>query len=288
MRPQEIRSTELGRVPTPGEKSPLFGVEVEPRSRVVQRLVYRRRRERMWRLAMAFVGVAWTVSIFCLLAAHSSPSHTSSLNASTTLPCNATSRILIIRHCDKDDTSEKHCNAVGFRRAQWFPTLFIGDNARYPPPSKLIARGPEPKHYVMRSVEMVKPLSRASGVPILSNYSDKHVKRLLDDMTAMVEAGELCNKLLVVCWKHEQIPDIVEKLGYSPRNGVSRKKKSGKWKWKAKDFDTVVDLNITLLRKRKKTHKRRQYKWLVQGRIEHENYVDDASKEGDEESRYGS
>lgn len=180
--------------------------------------------------------------------------------------CGAVSRVLIIRHCDKDGSSRRHCSARGYRRADWLPTLFAGSDKRWQTPDRLYACAPGAKHHVVRSVETLEPLSSTIAVAINQNYSAKTVDGFIDHLVGVVESGELCNKLALVSWKHEQIPYIVQRLGYTPTGG-HRKKSTGAWSWKGSDFDTVVDLNFTI--------NSYTLRWQVSGNLEHEGFVDD-------------
>lgn len=143
-----------------------------------------------------------------------------------------------MRHCDKKH-SRKHCSKKGFERAEWLPSLF-GPGRRFPSPFLLFARAPEPKHYVLRSVETLMPLSNATGVPIDQSYGARTVKRFIKHILGLVESGDLCGRLALVVWKHEQIPRIARRLGYSPK-----KKHKKRWKWHKHDFDSLVVINIS-------------------------------------------
>lgn len=232
-----------------------------------------RQREWRWRVAVATFSVAWTISLVAVVilqTAGSGQSNTpgglTTTDLSTMPPIdaacrhNSSSRVVVIRHCDKDSKSRRHCSARGFQRAKWLPSLFVGDQQRWPVPAWLIARAPEPKHYVQRSVETLEPLSAIIGVPIVQNYSATSVDALIDHVLYLVRSGKLCGKLALVCWKHEQIPRIVEALGYHPLGG--HRNKLGRWSWKGKDYDTAVDINFTLS----------DDTWHVSGRLVEEGF----------------
>lgn len=229
---------------------------------------------------MASCGLAWIISLIYVGIRSATEQHSPKKGGADSTKTNlsrvsekveeecrgAVSRVLIIRHCDKDGSSRRHCSARGYRRADWLPTLFVGADKRWQTPDRLYACAPGAKHHVVRSVETLEPLSEATGVAINQTYSARTVESFIDHLVGVVESGKLCDKLALVSWKHEQIPYIVERLGYTPTSG-RKKKSTGAWSWKGSDFDTVVDLNFTV--------ESSTLTWLVSGKLEHEDFDDD-------------
>lgn len=164
------------------------------------------------------------------------------------------SRLLVMRHCEKDETSERHCTPKGYRHAEWLSTQF-GPSHRWPTPAALFARAPEPSNYVMRSVEMLTPLSEVTGVPIDSSHTARHMSTLVEAIETYVHTGKLCGRLAVVAWKHEQMAALISAWGYDFDG----------WHWKSQDFDSVIALNFT---------RSSSGNWSVAGGIEHQNFVD--------------
>mmetsp|Transcript_27508 Transcript_27508/g.94649 ORF Transcript_27508/g.94649 Transcript_27508/m.94649 type:complete len:251 (+) Transcript_27508:86-838(+) len=147
-------------------------------------------------------------------------------------------RIIVIRHCEKDG-SVKHCSAVGYRRAAWIPSLFLGAGARWPVPARLYARALEQPHYVLRSVETLTPLAQQIGVDINATYGVQNVDKFAALLKHDVESGALCGKVVLICWKHENIPVLIKKLRYAlPKH----------FKWQSNDYDKAVVIDYTLSR----------------------------------------
>ena len=251
-----------------------------------------RRRDRWLRVGVGCFATIWCISGVIMGYRQLVPGTEEALNASSSLSplTNTTTgvRILIIRHCDKDG-SRRHCSEKGYRRSAWLPTLFVGPDRRYPTPSLLFARAPEPKHYVLRSVETLEPLAAKIDVPINVSYSASTVDSFIDMLQGIVASGKFEGHTALICWKHEQIPEIAYRLGFMPTDRKIHKK-SGLWTWKGSDYDTILDINIS----RAVSHLVGKYAvqgagdddpdsrpslnlttWLVKGHFSNEGYVDD-------------
>ena len=145
--------------------------------------------------------------------------------------CEAT--IMIIRHCDKygpnvyDQDGNEHCSYQGMERSHFLKTLFAKPmdnnsiendtpNWRWPLPSYLFAltadRG---SHLNFRERETLHPLSIQSGLDIEMMDPNDMPPRLFD----MLQSGDMCGRLAVVCWKHELIPDLAVALGCGQEQG---------------------------------------------------------------------
>mmetsp|Transcript_12386 Transcript_12386/g.16689 ORF Transcript_12386/g.16689 Transcript_12386/m.16689 type:complete len:288 (-) Transcript_12386:191-1054(-) len=264
------------------ERTPLNVVAKDTRS--LQR--ERRRREQCWRRLIIVFAILWFSSLLMIgivqilnvrasWGAERNNDEITQLNNISFRDYAACSqnitRLLFIRHCDKDDDgSRRHCSAKGFRRAEWLPTLFLGPDARFSPPDHIIARRPTPKHYVRRSIETVTPLSKEIGIPINTNYSSSQVEPFVHYLEDLVHSPDLCGETILVCWKHEQIPDIIHQLGFRVPKHTKYHKKHGFMKWKDSDFDSLVDLQFTRYQT-KKGH----IKWKLQGYITTEGYTDE-------------
>jgi len=121
--------------------------------------------------------------------------------------------VLVIRHCEKDH-SERHCNYLGFERAQYLNTLF---GTRWPAPSYLFAYDLKRKHKkVYREIETLTPLSTTYGLNITSIHSSADMAK---SVHKLMSSGDICGKLVVICWKHSEIPKLVQHLGCGPYEG---------------------------------------------------------------------
>lgn len=179
-------------------------------------------------------------------------------------PTDEVATVLVIRHCDKDpESNSPHCTPRGYRRAAWLPTLF-GDRGdeRFRAPSYVFARRPESnkkkKRPVVRSVETVTPLAETFDVAIDDTYGVDTERDLSTRVKEMVRDGDLTGGLAVVCWKHEQIPQLAYDLGWH----TSSKKRT---KWKADDYDSIIELTYT---------RWTDGYWRVDGKREHEDFHD--------------
>lgn len=136
----------------------------------------------------------------------------------TVAPAGCDATIMLIRHCDKagpliqDDQSDQHCSYVGFQRAHYISTLF---GSRWPKPSKLYALHPGRRgHANFREVETLEPLARTSNVTINDHFTTHHTRRDANEIFAQLRSGELCGKLVVICWKHSHMSQLARALGW--------------------------------------------------------------------------
>mmetsp|Transcript_10341 Transcript_10341/g.31863 ORF Transcript_10341/g.31863 Transcript_10341/m.31863 type:complete len:307 (-) Transcript_10341:11-931(-) len=175
-------------------------------------------------------------------------------------PSNATTTVLLLRHCDKDDRSATHCSPRGFRRAAWLQTQF-GDGARFPKPARLYARKPEGKKRVLRSVETLRPTAKKLELKIDCEYGVETEKRLAGLLREDIAAGRLSDELVVIAWKHEQLPDLAKDLGWTTTS-------KARTKWKDGDFDSFYELTFS--------RSSATGAWRVVGERGAEGFVDDA------------
>jgi hypothetical protein len=138
-------------------------------------------------------------------------------NADDNLYEGCESTILLLRHCEKSAVAE-HCAYDGFERSYYLSTLF-GD--RWPIPYEIYAEHPaerkNPDKQNFREVETVGPTARKFDLPIDSSYSE--VRSLAHSIWNHVESGNLCGRLVIVAWKHTDIPQLGRLLGCGPMQG---------------------------------------------------------------------
>lgn len=136
--------------------------------------------------------------------------------------------IILIRHCEKQSLVDRskearqNCNLVGFQRAQFLPTLFGDDKEkRWPNPSYLYAESPHRRYnFNNREIQTLQPLSNATNVKIISSYRKKEGHhKMAKHILKQIRNGDLCSKLVLICWNHHNIPKIARHLGCSPYNG---------------------------------------------------------------------
>jgi hypothetical protein len=133
------------------------------------------------------------------------------------------STILLTRHCEKvgpnveDADGNVHCSYLGLERAAFIATLFgHSKDTRWPVPSHLFALAPDRgTHWNFREWESLYPLSKATGVSTdLVNSPD-----LAETYFSLLQSGDLCGKLTVVSWRHDDMPELATHLGCGPENG---------------------------------------------------------------------
>eukprot|EP00520_Triparma_pacifica_P004687 CAMPEP_0118651452 /NCGR_PEP_ID=MMETSP0785-20121206/10794_1 /TAXON_ID=91992 /ORGANISM="Bolidomonas pacifica, Strain CCMP 1866" /LENGTH=258 /DNA_ID=CAMNT_0006543907 /DNA_START=185 /DNA_END=958 /DNA_ORIENTATION=- len=128
--------------------------------------------------------------------------------------------VMIFRHCEKGNL-RSHCTPEGLRRASYLSTLFGSTpSSRWPTPLALYARPPEGNRQVMREIELLTPLSEKTGLQIQSNgYEIKNKIDMVEDIFQGISSGEWCGGVVVISWKHENIPKLSNQLGCGPLQG---------------------------------------------------------------------
>lgn len=138
-------------------------------------------------------------------------------------------RILVMRHAEKSaEKDDPHLSAEGRVRA-----LALADfiPAAFGQPVQLIATAPS-KHSV-RPIETLEPLSERTGLVILAEFADEQAGALARWLLGRRdEAGSL----IVVCWHHGRIPELVHALGALPGTYPSP--------WQEAVFNVIVDLRF--------------------------------------------
>jgi len=134
--------------------------------------------------------------------------------------CEAT--VVIVRHCEKGSIRE-HCSYVGYERSVYLSTIFGDDDERWPAPSYIFAldagKRHNPKKRVYREMETVLPLAVKSNVTVDYSYDTHRVSLLARRVSDLLRSGEACGKVIVICWKHSEIPHLAHKLGCGPGQG---------------------------------------------------------------------
>ena len=118
--------------------------------------------------------------------------------------------VMLVRHCEKGNL-RSHCNFVGYERATYLASLF-GD--RWPLPSKVYALSTKRKRHVnLREIETVQFVAEKAKVYIDEGYGTDHTSRLSNDIVASIQRGDMCGKMILVSWKHSDIPKLARHLG---------------------------------------------------------------------------
>jgi hypothetical protein len=138
--------------------------------------------------------------------------------------------ILIIRHAEKPAAGDQ-LSAAGEARAQAYVDFF----------KNLTLDGkPLKLNYLFASADSkasqrprltIEPTSKALGLAIDSQFEDAQYQKLADEIRAKPHGQNI-----LICWHHEEIPQLVRALGADP----GRLFPQGKWPDEA--FNWVVEL----------------------------------------------
>lgn len=146
--------------------------------------------------------------------------------------CEAT--VMLLRHCEKG-TLKSHCNYLGYERSVYLASLF-GDSAsaRWPAPAKIYAlnKGRKHKKVNLREQETVDALAARHGLVVNNDYSVETGAALAGRLLNEVVDGGLCGRLVVVSWKHSDLPLLAQHLGCGPLEGCPLS-------YDGDDFDSV-------------------------------------------------
>lgn len=138
----------------------------------------------------------------------------------TPIGCEAT--VMLLRHCEKENEFE-HCNYVGYERAAYLPSLFGNDGERWPNPSYIFALNPGERHNRwkrnFREVELILPLAEKANVTVNADYGTPTTSEFARHLHGLLKSGEMCGKLVVISWKHEDLPRLARRLGCGPVEG---------------------------------------------------------------------
>ena len=134
--------------------------------------------------------------------------------------CEAT--VVIIRHCEKGSIRE-HCSYMGYERSVYLSTMFGNDDERWPAPRYIFAldagKRHDPRKRVYREMETVLPLAVKSNITVDYSYDQSRAHLLARRVSDLLRSGEACGQVIVICWKHSQIPHLAHKLGCGPKQG---------------------------------------------------------------------
>ena len=175
--------------------------------------------------------------------------------------------IMILRHCERGDI-KSHCTPEGFARAEYIATQFGEDKStRWPKPDFLFARPPEGKKLVHREIETLIPLSEKFDLPIRSEgYEVAHKKDMVGDIFHDMRQNEMCGKLLVVSWKHENIPKLARAFGCGPEQGCPSV-------YPSDSFGVIWEIRYTFDAPEFPNRKRGKFskpEWTIQGSVQRE------------------
>jgi phosphohistidine phosphatase SixA len=116
-----------------------------------------------------------------------------------------TTQILVMRHAEKpDDPTDPDLTPAGQQRATTLATFIP---KRFGTPDFIFAASISKNS--ARPYETVKPLSKATGIPIDATYADQDYGALAQ---ALRSERRYQDKLIIVCWHHGNIPNLLHAL----------------------------------------------------------------------------
>lgn len=132
-------------------------------------------------------------------------------------------KIMVIRHAEKpsnppppqgvtlEGTREKESLTVrGWQRAGALASFFAPTNGSFQDqslaqPQFLYASTPTRRNGSKRPVETLTPLAERLAIRINANYGKLHAKEMLEE-------AFLCEGVVLICWQHEFIPQIANRI----------------------------------------------------------------------------
>ena len=137
--------------------------------------------------------------------------------------------IIVIRHGEKPaDKENPHLSPEGIRRAEELVTFMTTDPGitKGGAPAVIYATRTTKDDDGQRTQETVAPLARALKLEVQTPYLGKEYRKLAK---AVLKNPALVGKRILICWNHENLPQLAAALGVSPEPG----------KWKDRIYDRV-------------------------------------------------
>ena len=139
--------------------------------------------------------------------------------------------VLIIRHAEDADSGDG-ISPRGEQRAEAYKNYFLNftvDSARREPDVVFAAKDSQKSHRPRLTVE---PFAKAANLPIDMRFGNNHSTELA---AALRATGH--GKVILICWRHPYVPDLLRALGANPENLLSR------GKWPGSVYDWVILLS---------------------------------------------
>jgi len=140
-------------------------------------------------------------------------------------------QVIFLRHAEKPDSGTE-LSERGRARAQALATLFTHD-------PRVLEHGPAVAVFVMkpakyssiRAVETMFPTGQALHVPLKNNYFREDIDGLAH---ALLNPKKYNGGTVIVCWEHNQIPEMLKALGWT----------EGPPRWRDQDYDRLWILDL--------------------------------------------
>lgn len=123
------------------------------------------------------------------------------------------SQVLIVRHGeDPRADGDVHLSPKGRRRAEALPQMFASraEFNEQGAPVAVYAASPRKQSGSQRSIETCTPTAERFGLRLNSEFERDEPKKLVKEI---LRARDYDGKTVVICWTHDEIPEILERLG---------------------------------------------------------------------------
>jgi hypothetical protein len=148
----------------------------------------------------------------------------------------APARVIIIRHAEKPATGGDLLVPQGVCRADALAKTFP---AQFGTPAAIYAMNPNDADGSMRPIETVTPLADSLGLAIDHDYTRKKLSQLVQDIMGN---DSYQGKLILICWEHKVIPDLVQAF---QDNGWNSNSATWPGKWSGDIFDQAWILSFS-------------------------------------------
>jgi hypothetical protein len=139
--------------------------------------------------------------------------------------------VLIIRHAEDADTGDG-LSPRGQQRAEAYKDYFVNftvDSKRLEPALIFAAKDSKRSHRPSLTVE---PFAKAANLPIDMRFGNNDSTELA---AALRATGQ--GKVILICWRHPYVPDLLRALGANPEDLLPH------GKWPGAVFDWVIVLS---------------------------------------------
>jgi len=141
--------------------------------------------------------------------------------------------VLIIRHAE-NPANGHGLSPRGKERAEAYKNYFLNftvDSKRLEPNAVVVAADSKQSHRPRLTVE---PFAKAAKLPIDNRFANKQPADLAAGLRASYQG-----KVILVCWHHGQIPDLLRALGAAPETLLP----NGKWPRDVYDWVIMVSFD---------------------------------------------
>ena len=139
--------------------------------------------------------------------------------------------VLIIRHAEDADSGDG-VSPLGQERAEAYKNYFLNftvDSKRQEPTVIFAAKDSKKSHRPRLTVE---PFAKAANLKIDTRFGNNDSNDLAADLRANQQG-----KVILICWRHPYIPDLLHALGAKPEDLLPR------GKWPGSVYDWVILLS---------------------------------------------